>query len=99
RVTLRGLPISPEEIEAALRRHPDVSDAVVVVRDASGTRERGLAAFVAARGGRLPVAAALQRALGEQLPELVIPTTVTLLAALPRSATGAVDRRALSALA
>jgi hypothetical protein len=84
-VKLRGYRIELGEIEAALRRHPAVRDAAVVVR-----QER-LAAYLAADA--LP--ADLKAFLEGILPAYMVPASYQNLPSLPKTSTGKVDRRAL----
>ncbi|HEX3131568.1 MAG TPA: amino acid adenylation domain-containing protein [Thermoanaerobaculia bacterium] len=83
-IKLRGVRIEPGEIEAALRSHPGVRDAVVALR---GNR------LVAWWTGD-PLAA-LREHLKDRLPESMIPAAFRHLEALPLNANGKVDRRAL----
>ncbi len=94
-VKIRGFRIEPGEIEAALVAHPGVREAVVVVRR-DRDREIRLVAYVA---GNVPGMAAeeLRRHLRERLPEPMVPATFVVLAALPLTANGKVDRKALPA--
>ncbi len=87
-VKLRGLRIEPGEIEAALLEHAAVAQAAVVV-----WRER-LVAYVAGRGAEV-AAAALRAHLASRLPAHMLPQGYVWLAALPRTASGKLDRRAL----
>ncbi|HEV2855904.1 MAG TPA: amino acid adenylation domain-containing protein [Thermoanaerobaculia bacterium] len=84
-VKLRGYRIEPGEIESALRGIDGVSEAAVVLR---GGR---LVAYVA---GDAPTAG-LRRQLETRLPEYIIPALFVKLDALPQTATGKLDRRAL----
>ncbi|MFL6196329.1 MAG: non-ribosomal peptide synthase/polyketide synthase [Thermoanaerobaculia bacterium] len=94
-VKIRGFRIELGEIEAALRRHPAVRDAAVAVREgAAGSRR--LAAFVAA--GDEVRAEDLRAFLAERLPDYMVPPVVSLVASLPLSANGKLDRRALESL-
>ncbi len=93
-VKIRGFRIEPGEIEAALAACPGVEGAVVEVRnDLPGGR--GLAAYVAGRGLS---AAGLRETLKSRLPEYMMPAGFAFLPALPLTAHGKVDRRALSRL-
>ncbi|WP_192828696.1 AMP-binding protein, partial [Methylocucumis oryzae] len=99
-IKLRGYRIEPGEIEAALRQLPGVADACVVLRDDAG--QRYLCAYwvrqasVAADADSLHPAA-FKAALAQQLPEAMIPSQYVLLAQLPRTAHGKLDRAALPA--
>ena len=94
-VKLRGHRIELGEVEAVLRRHPDVRDAAVVVQDRPGVG-RQLAACVVARREPPPSAGELRRFLARALPAAMLPATFADLDALPVTAGGKVDRRALA---
>jgi amino acid adenylation domain-containing protein len=94
-VKLRGLRIELGEIDAALRDHADVADAVCALRQDAPAGAR-IVAYVVARGAT-PTAAVLRTWLGERLPDYMVPTAWVFLAALPLSPAGKVDRRALPA--
>ncbi|WP_335939250.1 amino acid adenylation domain-containing protein [Streptomyces sp. PTD5-9] len=96
-VKVRGHRIEPSDVEAALTRHPDVDQAVVVARpDAAG--DQRLVAYVtsgAAGSDRLPVS--VRGLARERLPDHMVPSLVVVLDALPLTANGKVDRKALPA--
>jgi amino acid adenylation domain-containing protein len=103
-VKVRGFRIEPGDVEAALARQPGVAQAVVVARggagDIGGTGATRLIAYVVARpaGSTAPEpgwVAALRDTLRESLPPYMVPSAIVPLAALPLTATGKVDRRAL----
>ena len=91
---VRGFRIEPGEVEHALRTHPDVTDAAVVVqaRSDDGTR---LTAFVVP-GARRPDPAALRDHATGLLPAHMVPGAWSVLGTLPLTASGKVDRRALA---
>ena len=86
-VQIRGVRIEPGEIEAALMRQPGVREAVVMAREVNG--DRRLVAYVV---GTVDVPK-----LREALPPYMIPAHFVTLDALPLTAHGKVDRRALPA--
>ena len=92
-VKIRGFRIELGEIEAALARHPAVREAVVVARE-DRRGERRLAAYVVAPGGE-PSVLELRAFLARTLPDYMLPESVVVLAALPLTSNGKVDRRAL----
>ncbi|MDH6130730.1 amino acid adenylation domain-containing protein [Kitasatospora sp. MAA4] len=96
-VKVRGFRIEPEEIEHTLRLHPEIAEASVVVRRA-GQEDAELSAFVVPTEGHRPATAALRAHLADRLPAHLVPTAWTVLAALPLTDVGKVDRRALVAL-
>ncbi|HXO19154.1 MAG TPA: amino acid adenylation domain-containing protein, partial [Thermoanaerobaculia bacterium] len=91
-VKLRGHRIELEEIEAVLLTHSRVASAVAAVRGEGG-RQR-LIAYVAASGER-PAPAELRGLAERSLPAYMVPAAFIFLDALPLTASGKVDRRAL----
>lgn len=96
-VKLDGYRIEPAEIESVLVRHPAIAKAVVVLSE--GAQGKRLVAHVVARAGGGDEAAlrAQWRAhCRAQLPNWMVPQDFILHAALPHTASGKVDRRALA---
>ena len=89
-VKVRGLRVEPGEVEAALRAHPAVGDALVVAW------EDRLAAYLVPADGA-PAAAELRAFLRTRLPEAMVPAVFVPMDAFPLTATGKLDRRALPA--
>jgi amino acid adenylation domain-containing protein len=96
-VKVRGFRIEPGEIEAALVRHPAVTEAAVVVRD-DLPGGRGLAAFWTPSGDATAGTHELRVFLKEHLPEALVPAVFARLDRLPVTPNGKVDRRALAAI-
>ncbi|HST57442.1 MAG TPA: amino acid adenylation domain-containing protein, partial [Longimicrobium sp.] len=95
-VKIRGFRIEPGEVEAALSDHPEVREAVVVVReDAPG--DRRLVAYVVAGESAAVTPAELRAHLKGRLPEYMVPSAVVRLESLPLTPSGKVARRALPA--
>jgi amino acid adenylation domain-containing protein len=87
---IRGFRIEPGECERALRRQPGVSDCVVTVRQ-NPAGEPCLVGYVVG-----PTRAAdLRTSLREHLPAYMVPEAFVTVDAIPRSASGKIDRRAL----
>ncbi|ULA62139.1 MAG: Non-ribosomal peptide synthetase [Nitrospira sp.] len=92
-VKIRGFRIELGEIEAVLRTHPAIQDAVVTVWNDKQV-EPCLAAYLVVRGVA-PDDRAVQDFLRARVPDYMVPATITTLPALPLTANGKVDRRAL----
>jgi amino acid adenylation domain-containing protein len=88
-VKIRGVRIEPGEVEACLARHPGVRQAAV------SAMRGALVAWVAPE--EAPEGAVLQAFLRERLPAALVPAAIVRLPALPLTANGKVDRRALPA--
>ncbi|MFE2175305.1 amino acid adenylation domain-containing protein [Kitasatospora sp. NPDC059462] len=95
-VKVRGFRIELGEIESALGALPEVAQAVAAVREDQPGR-RALAGYVVPRPGTAPDPAALRAALAAQLPPYLVPAAVVVLAELPLTANGKVDRERLPA--
>ncbi|MGH3370000.1 MAG: non-ribosomal peptide synthetase [Nocardioidaceae bacterium] len=94
-VKIRGYRVEPGEIEAVLRRHAAVTDAVVRVREDNSGDQRLVAYVVAEEAEGLT--AELRDLAREQLPEHMVPSAVVVLDALPLTANGKTDLTALPA--
>ncbi|HSF43045.1 MAG TPA: amino acid adenylation domain-containing protein [Thermoanaerobaculia bacterium] len=93
-VKIRGVRIETGEIEAVLCGHPGVRDAVVLPWD--GGEGRRLAAYVVPRGTAADLSLADLRSFAqERLPDAMVPAVFMPLTALPLTANGKLDRRAL----
>lgn len=95
-VKVRGFRIEPGEVEHALLQLPEVAEAAVVVRRA-GQDDAALTACVVLAEGAGQAVGTLRARLAERLPAHLLPTAWTVLAALPLTGAGKVDRRALAA--
>jgi O-succinylbenzoic acid--CoA ligase len=91
-----GVNVAPAAVEAALREHPDVDDAVVFGRPDDEWGQRVVAAVVPAVGAA-PELAALRSWVAERLGAPAAPRELHTIAAVPALHTGKPDRRAVAA--
>jgi len=94
-VKVRGYRIELAEIESSLGRHPEIHQAVVVVREDRAGDKR-LVAYVV-RNGTVQDSD-LRTFLKSKLPEYMMPSVFVFLDALPLTPNGKVDRKALPEL-
>jgi D-alanine--poly(phosphoribitol) ligase subunit 1 len=92
-VKINGFRVEPGEVAHHLDRHPDIRQNVVCAHDGQSGR-RMLVAFVVPTSARC-TAASVRDYLAALLPAYMVPAEIHLCPALPLSATGKVDRRAL----
>jgi amino acid adenylation domain-containing protein len=96
-VKIRGFRVELGEIEARLRRHEHVNEAVVIAReDVPG--EKRLAAFLTNRQGATS-SEELRTYLRAHLPGYMVPSAYVQLESIPLTPNGKVDRSALERLA
>jgi len=94
RILRGGYSVFPPEVEGVLLGHPDVAEAAVIGLPHPELGEE-VAAFVALRPGARASADELTAYCRDRLAAFKYPRSVTLLAELPRSATGKVLKTAL----
>ena len=95
-VKIRGCRIELEEIQGVLRRHPEVKDAVVIVRK-DQKETLSLVAYVVPRSAAAFSLPNLQSYLRDHLPSTMLPAAIVHLEAFPLNSTGKVDRARLPA--
>ena len=93
-VKIRGYRIELGEIESVLRQHPDVREAVVLVRDRNAG-DKWLVGYVTAQAHCSPDSSALRTFLKERLPDYMLPADFVWLDKLPLNSSGKLDRKAL----
>ena len=93
-VKIRGFRVEIEEVEAALRGHRDVREAVVtVLGDEQATRR-----LVASVVGGVPAGTGVRDRLAARLPAYMVPSRISVVDELPRTPAGKPDRRAVALL-
>jgi acyl carrier protein len=93
-VKLRGYRIELGEIEAALDAHPDVLQSVALIHE-DDTGEKQLVAYVVPEEGRDPAVVDLRAHVAAAVPGYAVPSTIVRLDALPTTANGKLDVKAL----
>ena len=96
-VKINGKRVELDEIEARIRATGLVQDAAVVC-PAGAAGQRQILAFVTATAGTTVDLERVRRALRDDLPDYMIPSSIRQLDSFPLSPTGKVDRARLPAL-
>ncbi|MCI4066894.1 amino acid adenylation domain-containing protein [Micromonospora sp. R77] len=91
-VKIRGYRVELGEVEHALSDRPEIRDAAVVLG-----RTGRLTAFVVPAAGARVTEAGVRAGLAAALPAHMVPSSVSVVEALPRTANGKTDRRRLAA--
>ncbi|WP_244619198.1 amino acid adenylation domain-containing protein [Rhizobium sp. 18055] len=95
-IKLRGLRIELGEIEAAILSHPEVTQAVVVLReDPAG--EKRIIAYATLENGKAGdgVEADILARAGRLVPDYMLPSAIVVVDALPVNGSGKLDRKRL----
>ncbi|MGB7433976.1 MAG: amino acid adenylation domain-containing protein, partial [Candidatus Acidiferrum sp.] len=95
-VKIRGFRIELGEIETALKCHPAIQQAVVVVREDTPNNKR-LVAYLVSTTSQVPESAELRTLLKQHLPDYMVPSDYVALRELPLTPNGKIDRKALPA--
>lgn len=92
-VKIRGFRIELGEVEAAIGKHPQVSQVIVIAREDSPGHQQ-LVAYIVTTDREMS-SAEIRDYLKQQLPHYMLPAAVVCLNELPLTPNGKVDRRAL----
>ncbi len=93
-VKVRGFRIEPSEIEAVIRSHPAVANAVVVVKTANNA-EKQLVAYIVPNKNVSISSAELSSFVGAKVPAYMVPVAWSCIPEVPLTAHGKVDRKSL----
>ncbi|PPL00243.1 non-ribosomal peptide synthetase [Parapedobacter indicus] len=96
-IKLRGFRIELGEIEHVLTKQPGIQEAVVMLREDTGTKQ--LAAYLVLQSDGVFERQAVIAQLKTELPDYMIPTVWAIIPAVPLTKSGKVDRKALGAFA
>jgi len=94
RLKIRGFRIEAGEIEAALNEYPAVKASIVTAFGENHSQKR-LVAYIVPQQNAAPAVEELRQFLSEKLPDYMVPSAFIVLDALPLSANGKVNRKAL----
>ncbi|WP_060515017.1 non-ribosomal peptide synthetase [Pseudomonas sp. NBRC 111132] len=95
-VKVRGFRIELGEIEQHLQAHPQVRQAVVIVVDHAGVKQLcGYVVAVDQGADQAELRATLKQSLKAGLPDYMVPTYLMLLAHMPMTPSGKLDRKRL----
>jgi amino acid adenylation domain-containing protein len=95
-VKIRGFRIELGEVESVLASHPAIHHSLVMAREDTPGDKR-LVAYLVPKANQQPRIADLRAYIRQSLPEYMVPSTFSFLAAFPLTPTGKIDRRALPA--
>ncbi|WP_054532742.1 non-ribosomal peptide synthetase [Herpetosiphon geysericola] len=93
-VKIRGFRIELGEIQAMLMAHPAITDAIVTVNTIAADDQR-LVAYLVTLPNQAPRFSQLRSFLKQRLPEYMVPSSFIMLDAIPLTANGKIDYRAL----
>jgi amino acid adenylation domain-containing protein len=93
-VKIRGYKVDINDVEMALRGIVAIKEFAVVGRN-NRHGDTQLVAFIVPHKGKALTFAELRRYLRDELPDYMVPSKFVFLTALPRTANGKIDRRAL----
>lgn len=101
-VKLRGFRIELEEIEKVLMEHPNISEAAVIINEASTVNFEGfeisnknLVAYIVSADDQALETLEISQYLKGKLPLFMIPSTYIFIKELPKSFSGKIDKKAL----
>jgi amino acid adenylation domain-containing protein len=92
-IKIRGYRVESGEVEAALRTHDDIAQAVVSLRGAG--HDVRLVGYLVTRSGSGAPPSGLHDHLRKVLPDYMVPAAFVVLPALPFTSNGKIDHRAL----
>ncbi|MCC6606147.1 MAG: non-ribosomal peptide synthase/polyketide synthase [Anaerolineae bacterium] len=96
-IKIHGFRVELDEIEVVLNQHPDVREAAVIAPEVTSEQKMLVAYLVPTQhgGDDADYNQRIRRYLEARLPHYMVPSHFVLLPALPLTANGKVDRRAL----